>query len=77
MGELHGEGLRPLCLLRDPVVLLPCTCCVQEEGRKREEREKKKKKEKGKKEKEKKKMRKIPHMEISGEKNKRQFTELV
>jgi hypothetical protein len=55
--------------------------CVQCAGRRREKRreegEKKKKKGKGKKEKEKNKMENFPNLKFSGEKNKRQFTELV
>jgi hypothetical protein len=53
--------------------------CRKKEGeeKRREEGEKKKKKGKGKKEKEKNKMENFPNLKFSGEKNKRQFTELV
>jgi hypothetical protein len=79
-GELHGDGLGPCFCLE----LLFCCClvramCRKKEGeeKRREEGEKKKKKGKGKKEKEKNKMENFPNLKFSGEKNKRQFTELV
>jgi hypothetical protein len=69
---------RPLFLLRTPVLLLPCACCVQEERRRSEEkREKRKRRKEREREKEKNKMEKIQNLKILRGKNKRKFTKLV
>jgi hypothetical protein len=37
---------QPLFFIQAPVLLLPCACCVQEEGRRREEKREKRKRRK-------------------------------